>query len=925
MKVSWDKSVVVALVLLAFVLRIYHIDVQSWWWDEGYSTYLARSGFVAALRLTAVDIHPPLYYLVLSIWGAFAGYTEFTTRLLSAFFNLATIPFIYQVGKRSVNALAGLLAALLLTVAPAHVYYSQEARMYTLFALEYLAALWLVWRLLRATRWSRSTLTALAVVEAMMLYTHYFSVVGIAFINGVALVAVLLRHASDRLQRLRQWIGAQVGALALYLPWLPFALRQSLAYEDDRARPLPFEDFVGLVWHFFNLGIRGAIGNPRRDPPHPEFIIASSGFGALLLLGTALALVMWTRRSCKRERNALLFWGASFVIPVLIVFGLMFWKPTIHPRYVLMVTPAIFLTAGTTLAGLMSARSHWRLPSFAIGSALAIAIAATSARGLWIVYTDASYFRADARGTARYLSSEAHATDAVVIDSPDFTIEQYYTGRAPLRGIKMLAREAEGLAELQTLTAGKARVFLVRWDLSRTDDRRFIPFLFEHAGHLREHRAFHGYDVWLYALERPVAMPTLKPVEANFSHKLQLHASFHEPFAHSGEGVSVALEWELLSPTERAHKVAVAIMDDDRRVLSNRDILLMDERHRYTFRWEPGLRTTTYHVVPVPLGTPPGTYRIAISIYEEDEATGNIVRRLDVLDRAGNPAGQVFELGSLEVHLPRSVSDPYATLDGMPSMPSQSLGEGLMLRSALLPITRTAPGERLPVVLLLTAERPMLPDDPITVEIMRNKVALGEATAHAGNGRFPTSAWRVGLPVLERRFVLLNPEAAHGSAEVRVRWGNRPALRIGTIEISGRARRFEPPRFAQPVGARYPNLAELVGATLEQAYDPNSQRMVVSLVWKALNAAPIEQDYVVSVQVLNAEGRLIGQSDHPPGHIPTSSWVSGEYIEDRHEVIFREAVHGEGRAIVVLYDAASQKRLLTSEGRDVIELPLRIR
>ncbi|MCS6774547.1 MAG: hypothetical protein NZ693_10620, partial [Thermoflexales bacterium] len=259
--------------------------------------------------------------------------------------------------------------------------------------------------------------------------------------------------------------------------------------------------------------------------------------------------------------------------------------------------------------------------------------------------------------------------------------------------------------------------------------------------------------------------------QVNFSNQLLLHGVFGDPEAHAGEGVTVALSWQVLRPTQHAYKVAVALTDEQGRVVSNRDILLMDERHRYTFRWEAGLRTTTYHVVPVPLGTPPGQYRLAIQLYEEDEETGQIVQHLDVLDVAGNPAGQSHEIGSVHVRLPRRLADPYETLRGIPSDEARPLGDGLTLRGALLPVTQIAPGERLPVVLLLSAEREALADEPIAVEVARNDRVLGAVVSHAGNGRFPTSAWRAGFPVLERRFVLIPPETSPGSAVVQVRWG----------------------------------------------------------------------------------------------------------------------------------------------------------
>jgi len=96
------------------------------------------------------------------------------------------------------------------------------------------------------------------------------------------------------------------------------------------------------------------------------------------------------------------------------------------------------------------------------------------------------------------------------------------------------------------------------------------------------------------------------------------------------------------------------------------------------------------------------------------------------------------------------------------------------------------------------------------------------------------------------------------------------------------------------------------------------------LVWKAINDAPITTSYVVSVQVLNTEGRLIGQSDHEPanGAAPTSSWVADEYIEDVHTITFREAPQSAGRLIVVMYDPVTMQRLTTESGTDFIELPI---
>jgi uncharacterized membrane protein len=59
---------------------------QSIWFDEGYSILLAKQPVGELLALTAVDAHPPLYYLLLKAWGEMFGFTEFALRSLSALF-----------------------------------------------------------------------------------------------------------------------------------------------------------------------------------------------------------------------------------------------------------------------------------------------------------------------------------------------------------------------------------------------------------------------------------------------------------------------------------------------------------------------------------------------------------------------------------------------------------------------------------------------------------------------------------------------------------------------------------------------------------------------------------------------------------------------------------------------------------------------
>ena len=93
------------------------------------------------LRLTALDIHPPLYYALLGGWSQLFGLAPAALRLLSVIFGVLAVPVAYSVGKWLAGRRAGLVAALLLAINPFHVYYSQEIRMYGLMVLWSLLAI----------------------------------------------------------------------------------------------------------------------------------------------------------------------------------------------------------------------------------------------------------------------------------------------------------------------------------------------------------------------------------------------------------------------------------------------------------------------------------------------------------------------------------------------------------------------------------------------------------------------------------------------------------------------------------------------------------------------------------------------------------------------------------------------------------------
>ncbi|MEZ4641122.1 MAG: glycosyltransferase family 39 protein [Caldilineaceae bacterium] len=124
------------LTLLAFALRLTALDAQSLWYDEGVTAVVAQYDPATLIRWTAADIQPPLYYLVVSAWGQVAGWSEWSLRFVSAAFGVMLVPLMaaltYALTRRRSAALT---AALITALHPLLLYYSQEARMYSMLVV----------------------------------------------------------------------------------------------------------------------------------------------------------------------------------------------------------------------------------------------------------------------------------------------------------------------------------------------------------------------------------------------------------------------------------------------------------------------------------------------------------------------------------------------------------------------------------------------------------------------------------------------------------------------------------------------------------------------------------------------------------------------------------------------------------------------
>src|SRR4051812_16560510 len=117
-------------------------------------------------QLPDTELTPPLYYVLAWPWAHVFGTDEAALRTLSALFGIATVPVAYLIGRDLGSRRAGLAAAALVAFNPLLVWYSQEARPYSLLVL--LCALSMLFCFRRRV-WPWALFSVLA------LLTHYFA------------------------------------------------------------------------------------------------------------------------------------------------------------------------------------------------------------------------------------------------------------------------------------------------------------------------------------------------------------------------------------------------------------------------------------------------------------------------------------------------------------------------------------------------------------------------------------------------------------------------------------------------------------------------------------------------------------------------------------------------------------------------------
>ncbi len=451
-------SILIGLILLAAAVRFGTLGAKGFWGDELSTVDLVHRSMSHMLTgIGNLESTPPLYYLVSWLWVKVVPGTEVGIRAVPAICGVALVPVAYWIGRELTNARAATIAAGLVAVNPFLVWYSQEARSYSLLAL--LSAIGLLLTLRALHRPSGRLYAGWAGASALALATHYFA----AFLVLPEAVVLLRSATKRRVPALAIGFVALVGASLL-----PLALQQQAHGHADWISKAPILGRLAVTPLDFLVGF---------DLTAAAIPVAGLAIVAALV---GLARLAGPQRSGEGPGPRLM--AVLLAGTVALPFGLsLLGLDYLDPRNLIVaVVPALVL-----LAMGFAAPSRPR-----VGAAAAIGLCATSLAVVALTAWEPKYHSEDWRAAASDLGPPR--VDRVVIATPGSfarkPLEFYLPASRPLPAGGDLVGEVDVLAlptQGNTQPAASPVLSTPRLRLvSRDFDGRFVVWRYRPATRL---------------------------------------------------------------------------------------------------------------------------------------------------------------------------------------------------------------------------------------------------------------------------------------------------------------------------------------------------------------------------------------------------------------------------------------------------------
>lgn len=427
-------SYIIAIGFLAILISTtaYYLSLQSIRLDESQTIWVTTKPLLTMWRVIAQDVHVPLYFTLMHFWLQFFGNDVFVARLPSFIFYLLTLVTLFQLVKTSSNRTIALITLALFSLSPFIMWYSFEARMYTMFTFAASLNHYFFLKLFRSNGQLGKAGFFLSAVFGI--YTHYFFcfllITQALYVFYKALSAPVIDQSSNKLIQLikqptnliKSYYSLWVLAFVMLLPWVIYVYMQGSASNSKPLIPPPNSFNIFQTFAYFLFGFQSQL---------TQGIIVA--FWPLLII---LLFFVFTIRSRHTTKQLDYFIWVSF-LPIILVFVVSLYRPIFLARYLIFTIPTLFFLIALVL------QSYSRKASLILTSVVFLVVFS------FLIYQNVSTatpVKEDYRSVATYLNTQATPSDIILMSAPFtvYPVEYLYRGSTRIETIPEWDRFNQG-------------------------------------------------------------------------------------------------------------------------------------------------------------------------------------------------------------------------------------------------------------------------------------------------------------------------------------------------------------------------------------------------------------------------------------------------------------------------------------------------
>jgi mannosyltransferase len=445
-------ALLAAIVVIAAVLRLYRLGSWSFWIDEVITLHRARD--MVGQGIGGLLLHPPSTQLIGALLGVMP-ISEWSARLVPAAIGILSLPLLYFPIRRLFGVSPALIATLLLALSPWHLYWSQNARFYTLLMLFYALSVLYFYIGFEERRPWYLVLSAVFIVLAVWERMSAFFAVPVAI---VYIGAVQLWFASEPLRFSPRYIIP-----ALVLPTVGFGL-----YDTVGARYLGHASVTEV---FFSRFVAAA--DQGGGVVHLAMAIVARLGVPLLCMGTVGGLYLLTSQWSRKS----LFLILTVTVPLVLLLGLSTFSLAYERYYTFTALPFWAILCGVAINAMFT-RLGRQGPLFAAGVLALLLVDGASQALLYYQYQNGN--RPDYRGAYAVVERRGSDDDIVVTTHHQVLIAEHYLGRAVEDAYDVdpneLARRGKSVWFVVEANAGPTPASLLEWldERARLVDERSL-------------------------------------------------------------------------------------------------------------------------------------------------------------------------------------------------------------------------------------------------------------------------------------------------------------------------------------------------------------------------------------------------------------------------------------------------------------------